>query len=93
MKPVLASMTAIGHDAARVSSLAVSQMERADQAVSKLTHRADATLNVVQNALTAPARESLALISGLKAAVAEFRNSKDEPRGHGRGEDEDALFI
>ncbi len=93
MKPVMASMTAVGNDAARLSALAVSQMQRADQAVSNLTQRADATLNVVQSALTAPARESLALITGLKAAVAEFRNSRDEPRGHGRGEDEDALFI
>jgi hypothetical protein len=94
MKPLVASLNAISTDAARATALTVAQLERADKAVDDLATRAEATMNLVQNALVAPAREGVALVSGLKAALASVREMKDRRSGaSGRADDEDALFI
>jgi hypothetical protein len=72
----------------------VAQLERADKVVDDLATRADATISLVQNALVAPAREGIALVSGLKAALASVRDMRERRSGpQGRAEDEDALFI
>jgi hypothetical protein len=94
MKPVFASLHAIGSDAARATALTVAQIERAEKVVDNFTIRADQTMNLVQNALVAPAREGAALVSGLKAALTSVRDMRERrAAGQGRGEDEDALFI
>lgn len=93
MKPLFASLNAIGTDAARATAMTVAQIERAEKVVDNLTVRADATLNLVQNALVAPAREGAALVSGLKAALSSVREMREGRAAASRTEDEDALFI
>lgn len=89
LQPLVGKVNAIGADAARISALATQQAERADQLIADVSRRVDTTLAVVQNAVVAPAREGLAIVSALRATVASVRR---RPRRPGRDED-DALFI
>lgn len=92
IKPLLASVRAIGDNAVRVSSLAVAQLERADRLLAEIAARVEQTLKTLQT-LTA-AREGLALIAGLRAAFAAFRSLRQGARRPGVGaEEEEALFI
>jgi uncharacterized protein YoxC len=93
IKPLFGHVNAIGRDAARTTALAAAQMERADQVIADLVVRLDHTLNTLQAAASIPAREGRAIMSGLRAAMQAVREMRRNPRRHGRGDDEDALFI
>jgi len=94
MKPVFHNLNAMSADAARAASLAVSQVERADRIFGDLAQRVDQTLNTLQNRVLAPAREGLAILAGLRAALSAFRDLDDtRPKRPAPVEEEDALFI
>jgi NADP-dependent 3-hydroxy acid dehydrogenase YdfG len=93
IQPLAEQLEAVGRNAVRVSQLAVTQAERADEAVADLTRRFDHTLDLVQSAFVAPVREGRALAAGLRAALDAFRGLRFDARRPGRVEDEDALFI
>ena len=94
LSPLLTSLNAIGKDAARAATLATAQVERVDQLFGDVAQRLDATLGVIQNAITAPAREGAALMVGLRAAVDALRRSiANRPSRTRTSDEEDALFI
>jgi uncharacterized protein YoxC len=94
MKPLADSVNTIARDAARISSLAVGQVERVDSLVTDLTSRVEDTATTVQNAILRPLRDGAALMSGLKAVIEVFRDVSDRPgKTRARGDDEDTLFI
>jgi len=94
MSPLLTSLNAIGKDAARAATLATAQVERVDQLFGDVAQRLDATLGVIQNAISAPAREGAALMVGLRAAVDALRRSiANRPSRTRTSDEEDALFI
>jgi hypothetical protein len=94
LKPIFGHLNAIGRDASRAAALATAQMERADQLFSDLVVRIELTLNSLQTAIGAPAREGRALLTGLRAAIQALRELRQEGRARqSRSEDEDALFI
>ena len=89
--PLYGHLNAIGRDAARASALAATQVERVDRLAGDAVRRLDQTLDAVQHAVTAPAREGAAVMAGLRAVINSIRTSRP---GRGRGaEDDDALFI
>jgi len=88
MQPLIDKVNAIGADAARISALATQQAERADELMANVSRRVETTVAVVQSAIIAPARESLAVVSALKATMGAFRR----PR-RGRRDEDDPLFI
>lgn len=89
--PLFASLNSIGEDAARAASLATAQVEKVDRLVGDAVQRLEETMDVVQTAVSAPAREGAALIAGLRAIVGSIRAPRDRRARH--AEDEDALFI
>lgn len=91
LTPLIAKANRIADDAARVSALALSQMERMDHVLSSTVQRIDDTIAAVQTAIVSPVRQGAAVVAGLKAALAVFRARQDRGR-YGR-DDEDALFI
>lgn len=94
LSPLLASLNSIGKDAARAATLATAQVERVDQLFGDVAQRLDATLGIIQNAISAPAREGAALMVGLRAAVDALRRSiANRPSRTRTSDDEDALFI
>jgi len=94
ISPLLASLNAIGQDAARAASLATAQVERVDRLFGDVAQRLEATLGVIQTAISAPAREGAALMVGVRAALDALRRSvANRPPRSRSGDDEDALFI
>jgi hypothetical protein len=92
LKPVFGHLDAIGRDAARATSLAAAQVERADRLFADLAVRVDDTLNGVQSAVGSTAREGAAVLAGLRAALAALKDVR-ERRSRTRADEEDALFI
>lgn len=97
IKPVLASVQTISHEAARISTLATSQVERVDQLFADFSQRADQTMALVQQAIVTPAREGAALFGALRSTLAAIRGLKSTGQGRQRPprgvEEDDALFI
>ncbi|MDE3157025.1 MAG: hypothetical protein KGN76_18140 [Acidobacteriota bacterium] len=93
LQPLFGSLTEIARDATRASTLAVAQVERADQLFADLSQRLTQTVAALQATILGPAREGRALIYGLRAAFAAVRSMRDDGRSRGRSDDEDALFI
>jgi hypothetical protein len=96
VRPLSAHVRTIAVEASRASTLAAQQVERADRVFADLSVRIEETAAILQNAVVTPARESIAVVAGVKAALASLRGLRDtavRPR-HVRGEDdEESLFI
>jgi hypothetical protein len=93
IRPLIDQATAAAGNAARVSSLAVAQMERADRAFADMTRRIDDTASAIQGTLLAPAREGRALLAAIGAAVGALREGRKGRRRESDFEDDDPLFI
>lgn len=91
VRPLIQKAHKVADDAAKVSALALTQVERVDQVMATTAMRIDDTLQIVQESLIMPVRQGAAVMAGLKAAIAVFRARQDKGR-YGR-DDEDALFI
>jgi hypothetical protein len=99
IQPMLARVTEISTEAARMSALATQQVERVDQLFADLQGRTEHVMAVVQQAIVTPAREGAALFSALRSTFAAIRGLRST-NGHGRQqrpahgvEEDDALFI
>ncbi len=98
IEPLFAQLQTVGAEAARASALAAQQVERADRLFADVSQRLEETAAIVQSAVVTPARESLAVMAGLKAAIASLRGLRDAavgqrpPRRAGTKED-GPLFI
>jgi len=94
IRPLFSHLDAIGRDASRASALAAAQVERADQVFADVAVRIEQALNAIQATVSVPAREGRALFSAFRAAFEVVREMRrNGRRRHGRGDDEDALFI
>lgn len=94
LDPVVRNLQKAASEAARVSSLAALQLERADHLFTDLGNRAEQILVAVQDTLVAPAREGFAWLTGLKAALAAFRELRESGQPAAPAvDDDDALFI
>jgi hypothetical protein len=67
LDPVMGKVTQISADASRATKLAAAQVERADEMMSRLSRRADETLDLAQQVLVVPAQRGLALVDSLRA--------------------------
>jgi hypothetical protein len=98
IKPLLTHLTGIASEAGRAATLATTQIERLDRLVADLGHRADQTLSAAQHFISGPAREGMAVVAGLRAAVVALRALRESARRRSavRGvaiEDDESLFI
>ena len=93
VKPLIGHLDAIGRDAARATSLAAAQVERADGLFADLAQRLESTMDAVQSAAGMPAREGAAIMAGFRAALSSLRSMRGTRSRRARGDDEDALFI
>ena len=93
LRPLIARATAVADEAHKTASLATVQAQKIDRLVTDLTRRVDETSLVIQQAIVTPAREGMALVAGIKAALAAFRGFRDLRGRGGVVDDEDALFI
>jgi hypothetical protein len=93
LRPVMSNLQAISAEAARATTLAASQMVRADKMFADLSRRAEQVMAAVPS-LLGPAGKGFAFLNGIKAALAAIQELRRSPRrGAAHPDDEDALFI
>ena len=93
LRPLIARANAIADEAQRTATLATAQAQKIDRLMTDLTRRVDETSIVIQDTILTPAREGMAIVAGLKAALGALRGLRDVRGRTSRVEDEDALFI
>ena len=99
LKPALDRVNAMGGDMNRVTSLAVAQVERADQLFARVAERVDRVSVITQDAVIEPFRHGSAVLEGLRVALSVLRGApspSSEPSPDGMRpvtDDEEALFI
>jgi hypothetical protein len=99
VKPLLVHLTTASLEASRAASLAAAQVERFDRVISDLTNRVDHTLVAAQRIVTGPAREGMAIVAGVRAAVSALQGMREASRRRSAvrsaagEEEEESLFI
>lgn len=95
VRPIVANLKSMSADAARTASIASAQAQRAEQLIGDLTARVSDTVAAVEATIVAPARDAYAMVQGLLAALAAFRQPPPAPaaRHASASEEEDSLFI
>jgi hypothetical protein len=91
LTPAFGHINAVARDASRAAALAALQIERADRLFGDLALKIEETVSAVQSTILAPAREGMALVHALRAALDAIRQARRS--GRSRADDEDALFI
>jgi hypothetical protein len=93
LRPVMTNLQTVSSEAARVSTLAAAQMERADRLFADVSRRADQVMGVIPS-LIGPAGKGLSFLNGIKAALAAVQElRRSSRRGAAHADEEDALFI
>jgi hypothetical protein len=97
-RPIVANLQTMAADAARATSVAATQIDRAERLMGDFVKRVDSMVSSLQARLLKPARQGFAVMQGIKAALSAFRDRAPRaaaaPRQRGATvEEEDALFI
>jgi hypothetical protein len=100
VKPLLAHLTALTAEASRAANLAAAQVERFDKLVADLAVRLEQTMTAAQQFVSGPAREGMAIVAGIRAAMTAFRGLRESARRRSATrtfasieEEEESLFI
>lgn len=94
VKPLIARAQSIAEEASRTVALATVQAQKVDRLITDLSQRVDETATVLQEAIITPAREGLAIVAAVKAALTALRGGRALGTRNGRhAEEEDPLFI
>lgn len=79
LRPVVDRVGTLSDDAARLSSLAMTRIERVDRAFERITSRLEETMKAARDAIAEPARQGMVLAHVLRAGLAALRNAKERP--------------
>jgi hypothetical protein len=98
IKPLLTHLTEMASEAARSASLAANQIERIDRLFGDVTRRAEQTLTTAQRFIGGPAREWMAVVAGIRAAVGALKGLRESARRRSAArrvavDDDESLFI
>jgi hypothetical protein len=99
IKPLLANLTTLSSEATKAATLAAAQVERFDKVFGELSTSLQQTLAAAQRLMSGPAREGMALVAGVKAAVSAFQTLRETSRRRAAArpgsvdEEEESLFI
>ena len=99
IKPLIANLTSLSAEASRAATLAAAQVERFDKIVADMTVRLDHTMAAAQQFMSGPAREGMAIVAGIRAAMTAFQGLRESARRRSAArpvvheEEEESLFI
>lgn len=99
IKPLISNLTAVTAEAAKAANLAAVQVERFDRLVGELVGHVEHTMTTAQHFVTGPAREGMAIVAGIRAALSAFRGLRESTRRRSTSrprtmeEEEESLFI
>jgi type IV secretory pathway VirB2 component (pilin) len=91
LTPLVAKINRVADDAARVSALALTQVERIDQMFGAASEGVENIVGLVQDSVMGPLRKGSAIVSAIRAGFAFFRGFQGKTRPV--REDDDALFV
>lgn len=92
VRPLLDRANQITADAARLTALAVVQVERVDKLTSNIAARTEETMSIVQGAVQGPVRQGAAIVAAFRAVLAGIRTWQSSQPSSAR-EEEDPLFV
>jgi hypothetical protein len=93
LNPIVSNLQTITSEAARMTTLAAAQVERADRMFADLARRGEQVMAALPT-LLGPAGKGLAFLNGIKAALAAIHElRRSSRRGATHPDEEDALFI
>lgn len=96
VRPIVANVQQMSEDAARAAAIATAQVQRAERIMDDVSRKIDETMSMVQHTILTPARNGMAMLEGLKAAVGAFFGG-GAPRRRSPGPasiaEDDASFI
>jgi hypothetical protein len=98
VKPLLTNLTTMSAEASRAAALAASQVQRIDHLFTEMASRVDQTLATAQAFIAGPAKEGMALLAGVRAAISALRTLREGARRRSVPrtiveEEEESLFI
>jgi hypothetical protein len=99
VKPLVANLTAMTAEASKAATLASAQVERFDKVVSDLALKMEQTMTAAQQFVRGPAREGMAIVAGVRAALSALQTLRESSRrraahrAHHLEEEEESLFI
>jgi hypothetical protein len=99
VKPLLANLTAMSAEASRAATIAAAQVERMDKVFGEMATRVDQTLATAQAFIKGPAKDGMAIVAGVRAAMTalqglrEASRRRSASRAAAHDEDEESLFI
>jgi hypothetical protein len=94
VRPLIAKANVMAEEASRTVALATVQAQKVDRLVTDLSRRVEETAAVLQEAIITPAREGIAIVAAIRAALGALRGWRDiHPRHRRAAEEEDPLFI
>jgi hypothetical protein len=99
VKPLLANLTTMSAEASRAATIAAAQVDRIDQVFSETAKRVDQTLATAQAFIAGPAKEGMAIVAGIRAAMSAVQGLREASRRRtvtraaAHDEDEESLFI
>jgi hypothetical protein len=101
VRPIIVNLQKVSEEAARASAQAAAQVDRLDALVGSVARRVEETAAILQETILQPARDGLALLSGLKSIIASFREPREpreprdtrEPRDAPHAAPDEELFI
>ena len=90
IQPLLVKAHRIADDASRATSLALTQIERADRVMTATVTAVDDAVSAIQGAVIQPLKSGPGLIRLLQVVWTLFRSAKGTKAAR---EDEDAMFV
>lgn len=91
IRPLIDKATRMTDDAARVTALTLTQLERVDRLATSLATRVEATVGIVQEAIVQPMKQGATIIAAIRAVAAVIREWQG--RNSAARDDEDPLFV
>ena len=99
VKPLIAHLTTASSEASRAATMAAAQVDRFNTLATDISGRIDQTLATAQQFVAGPAREGMAVVAGIKAAVSALQSLREASRRRSAvrsaagEEEEESLFI
>ena len=96
IKPLITNLTDVTTELSRTAAMATRQVERVDQLFGDMASRVDQTLAAAQQFVRGPAKNGLAILSGVQAAVSAIKGIREASRRRRKvtpGVEDDSLFI
>lgn len=96
VRPLFADLRAMSADAARATSMAAAQVERAERVLTAFGSQMDQIFSFIHSNILAPVREGVTLLAGVRAALSALRDlgtPARSARSKPAPDDEESLFI